>query len=135
MESSSDYGKTNSSGYTGIYQWGDGLLSELFGISTKAALVDNPVAQKLLAIMEFSGIPDLDASRKFASRYTAVKNSVNGVNFTKANFDSMVRLTFTIVYQENGVEVGRHEDVTFSREGISAAAHLVGAEKWLTLWP
>ena len=137
MESSSDYGEVNGSGYTGIYQWGDGLLadlhlsngllSELFGISDKEDLVKNPIAQELLAIMEFSGIPDLDSSRKFASRYTAVRNSLN---ISTANFDSLVDITFTIIYQDaNNTEVGRHENVTFSREGISAAAHLIGADR------
>src|SRR5262249_10287191 len=120
-----------------IYQVGDSHLATmhffenvgqpLLGISTKAELARNPIAQELAGLMEFTGIPSMPGLN-FVSKYTATRSDALRVNgLSNQNFDAMLGKTVTVKYRDlNGNEVGG-ETITFTKAGISAAAHLVGA--------
>ena len=136
QENSGKYGGLGgqNNAYAGMYQVGneqlaymhftDGIGKELFGITSKDALASNPVAQDMAAIMEFSGIPDMTSATKFASKFTAIRNAFSTP--TQSHFDQMVGQTFTINWKDsNGVTVETQE-ITLSKAGLSAAAHLVG---------
>ena len=138
IEGVNDYSADNTKGYVGIYQYGslqldyinfvDGLGAELFGDISLSEFKNNPVAQEIANLMSFTGIPDV--GEKFTSRYTAVRNQArDNYDLPVEDFNRLIGKEFTINYLDNNNNVVGSHTVTFTQSGLSAAAHLVGADK------
>jgi Ca2+-binding RTX toxin-like protein len=135
LENSGQYGGLGGAGnaYAGMYQVGNAQLSymnfiggvgQLFGITSENDVANNPIAQDMAAIMEFSGVPDIGTS--FVSKYTAVKLAFKGYGFSDASFNQLIDQNFTINYTDAGGNVVLTDSIKLTKAGISAAAHLIG---------
>lgn len=101
VEGNNQYGATNGN-YIGIYQFNkfEGKYSpfkdfdftnnigQMLGVTTNAQYLNNPIAQELSAIMEFSGIPDITST--YMSRYGYTKS------LASTAINAMLGMTFTI---------------------------------------
>jgi Ca2+-binding RTX toxin-like protein len=132
MESHSNYGALNSMGYAGMYQFGDALLNQmnfytgigakLLGVTSQTEYLENPIAQELSALIEFSGLGT------YKSVYKEVQRIFSSYGFTQDNFNQLANHTFTINYIDATTQASVYsETVNFTPAGISAAAHLLGA--------
>jgi Ca2+-binding RTX toxin-like protein len=134
MENTGKYGGVNSSGYIGMYQVGNDQLSymnfingiggKLFNIASINDLAENPLAQDLAAIMEFSGIPDIGTS--FVSKYTAVKIASQQYPNLYSNFNNIIGKSFTIKYLSDSGQITGTDTIILTAAGIASAAHLIG---------
>jgi len=80
MENNGSYSGSNNASYIGIYQAGidqltyvnflNGIGNSLLNVTSKQGVAEDPIAQELAGIMEFSGLPDVG---NFVSKYTTVK--------------------------------------------------------------
>lgn len=134
MEGRDKYSANNGLGYYGIYQVGQvqldylnfelGVGSDLFGEIPIYEFKDNPIAQEIVNLMSFSGIPDVGG--RFVSRFTATRIEFDNISGrTREQFFELVGKTTEINYVDANGVVGSHT-VTLTAAGISAAAHLVG---------
>jgi Ca2+-binding RTX toxin-like protein len=129
VEGNNQYGATNGN-YIGIYQFNkfEGKYSpfkdfdftnnigQMLGVTTNAQYLNNPIAQELSAIMEFSGIPDITST--YMSRYGYTKS------LASTAINAMLGMTFTINWTGGGNAFS--QTFTVTKAGISAAAHLIG---------
>jgi hypothetical protein len=135
MENRGRYGGLGgfNNAYAGMYQVGNSYLGDLgfnegtgifFGGTTLGDFANNPIAQDMAAIMEFSGIPDIGKS--FDSRYTAVLKQFKNNGFSDTNISQLIGQTFTINYIDESGQVVMSDTIALTEAGISAAAHLIG---------
>ncbi len=139
MENSGKYGGISDKGFAGMYQCDEknlgyyhflnGVGKQFLGVTTKRQFADNPIAQDLAAIMEFSGMPKVTIidppSTPFSSVYLAVRSNARDIyKLSTAIFDQLIGKTITIIFTGEGSET-----ITLTEAGISSAAHLVGAGK------
>jgi hypothetical protein len=143
MENSGKYGRISPKGFAGMYQCDEinlgyyhflnGVGKQFLGVTTKREFADNPIAQDLAAIMEFSGMPKVKIidppSDLFSSVYLAVRSNFrDNYKLSTAIFDQLIdqlaSKTITISFTAEG-----SEDIILTKAGISSAAHLVGAGK------
>lgn len=147
------YAADNHRGYIGMYQEGTdtqgnlkydqffaGIGGQLFGVTTPAQFLVNPIAQELDAISEFSGTPTKVAPQAFNSDYRAAlikfANLLVGDNpdltldqaktYAANIFNQITDPTqsFNITYTGSTFS---SNNIKFTQAGISAAAHNLGA--------
>jgi len=134
VEGGSDtYGAKNNKGYYGIYQIGEGVLTDVklysrdgnnLNVHNVNDFLRNPIAQEIAALKEFSGLETGGCSSKYTATNKQLKKisaeeTENGIVYY--DLDNFLGQEF-IVYFSNGIE----ETVKFTQAGISAAAHLIG---------
>ena len=146
VEGNNLYDTTNNDGYIGIYQFapiGSGDIFEtlgfvnnvgaMLGVTADADYLNNPVAQELSALMEFSGTAPVTNS--FSSRYRQVKAAAKNPNYgnlSEPQFNQILDQTVTIEWVDGTNPVGQTQTITLTQAGLSSAGHLVG-QGWVGL--
>lgn len=130
VEGNNKYDIANGLGYYGMYQQGSAVVEtdldffqnygKFLGVNNLETFKNNPIAQELAGVMEFSGESGTDMP--FFSKYTATKEATSLI--PREHFDALLGKTFTINWNKSGETFSN--TFTVNKASISGAAHLIG---------
>jgi len=130
VEGNNKYDIANGVGYYGIYQQGKGVVEtdldffQSYGtfldVNNLETFKNNPIAQELAGVMEFSGESGTEAH--FSSKYTATKGATSLI--PRDHFNALLGKTFTVNWSKDGETLSN--TFTVNKASISGAAHLIG---------